>query len=337
MSGKEEGRTKINKDSLSRFSRRALLKRIIAIFVNFPEKPMRPIEIARSLDANPDSVRSIISRLNKKGIIKRVAKGFYQLNDKNKALSILEEKSVAIKVKSQGLCLGEFRFEEFLDIDSAVLEHSMISIRPHISIIRKLRQLGKKWSEKDKAQQVSIRGNGISLVVSKYTVRVYITSVTKAWPELIRILRNAGLSEGEIKLFLDLLTDKIRQNKARATVEIPVTSKIPDEVNFVIRTKVGDKELITRLSASHFPKELEISGHIDLVSNFISILAGVQHFSILEFIQANELIKINKKFGLLAQAFEQLAIALRENADRIREFIQAKQKEEKEDVSDMFT
>ncbi|MHA1617261.1 MAG: hypothetical protein ACTSX9_08165 [Candidatus Njordarchaeales archaeon] len=337
---------------------KAVYNRVLAVFVNLYPKPLRASEIAKLTGLNYNSVNTVIHRLYRLGILRRVARGLYELKSKELAIKLLERRSEIIskmrrsqrssrmvsssssgsrvssgssgvfvdsvvemsgEMIATGVAVDSWVswVRRFLDLDSQIFEHALIRFRVVRSISDKLRACYlSSVKDKDRAKQVSIRKRTFSLVISKHgSVRIYIKDPLSWVSELIDTLLRCGLERGEIMYFFQQLKDALP--KAKGSVEVPVVNRGLEILRDIkVETRVGDKVLLTRIVGSHFPLELETSGNIDLVINFLAALAGVQHFSVLEFLQAQELSEINRKFGLLAKGFEDLAKALRESVSK---------------------
>ena len=337
---------------------KATYNRILAIFVNFYPRILRISEISKITGINYNTVKTVVNRLYKQGLLIRRARGYYDLKNRELAVKLLEKRSISIPEKrfkrrlepkvseslsgsrvslryggvsggsgvemngemiATGVAVDSWVgwVRRFLDLDSQIFEHARISFRVLRSISDKIRgRFLDNIKVRDKAKQISVRGNSFTLVVSKYgSCRLFIRDPLSWISELVNFLIDAGLNQGEMLHFFQQLRDALP--RAKGSVEMPVINKSLEYFRDVkVETRVGDKVLITRIVGSHFPLELESAGNLDLVINFLAALAGVQHFSILEFLQAQELSEINRKFGLLAKGFEDLAKALRESVSK---------------------
>ena len=296
-----------------------ILRKVLAIFINTKgKKVLRPVEIAKMGKINHNSVRTAIRTLYKQKLLEKRGRGEYRLHDLERAIEymkVLQQKKLIYlggvprsPEEKTNSGMKEY-FRQFLDLESAFFEHGEIKFRVDHFVAEKLRGKSASIRSRDRAKQVSYATEAFSMVISKHGhIRMYLKN-PKTWlREFVEFMKKRGLDEYNIKYVLQQILNAMPN--AKVAVEMAVTNtKIPKGIT--IETKVGDKVLISRITGSHYPEELEIQGHLPLVDTFIAALASVQHFSVLEFIQANELTEINVKFNVLAKGFEKLAESLK--------------------------
>jgi len=328
------------KVTLSKVSRCNVTRRVLAIYLSHSNQALSAKDITRiARDLNINAVKVAIHRLYRKGFLKRIRRGYYFLVDKEKAILHLSNKGY--KRRSEPKVGGNFvtfhtdvsksnnvdgnavrRFyEKYLDLDSIILEHSRIRFGLKRSVAEKVR-VGREGKKGDKAGQVTIRRMSFTLVVSKYgRCRLYVLDPYRFLKEFLIFLASCGLTEQEIDYVLGQINIAIQH--ASATAEIPVVeSRLKNfrnmEIISEIKTKDGYKPLIkTKIVSSHFPLELEVNSvDFRLLMQFIGALTGQQHSVVLEYVQANELSEINKKFDVLAKGFSDLAETLRDLTKR---------------------
>jgi len=324
----------LNESNKSKFG--SVLKRVLAIFINHYPRELTALQVvglSRKWPLKYNSVRTAINRLYNLGFLVRTARGKYMLKDKEAAIKFLDgtrskrlihlrsrpkvDESINIfgyeVITDRGPGDNRFRgwFEQFLDLGSVCFEVGRVQFRVKKSISDRLR-VGFEVNSNDKARQVVVRLRGLTVIISKYgCVRLYLRDPASWFGDFVGFLRGQGLRENEVLYVLRQLVNMLP--KAKASCEIPV---VHDGLRLFkdlkIETRVGDKVLVSRICSSHLPLEVETSGDLDLVCNFLSALAAVQHFSVLEFVQASELHEIKTSFNTLAKSFEELAKALKQ-------------------------
>jgi len=286
------------------------------------KRALKPKEIAEIIKCNVSSVKTALRQLRINGIVRRTSKGCYILTDKQKAISILEDYEQInriylgrIPTSPQDESDLEGWFRRFVDVDSAIFEHARVKFRVDRFVTEKLRE-GCVYRPRDRAKQVSYSFRSFTMTVSLHgCVRINVKDPNTWLRDLISFLKSRGLDEKNIKYFLRQLLDALPSS--RVTVEVPL---VADNVATVLKgtyieTKLGDKPLVTRICASHFPNgELEITSDFMAVSTFLAALAGSQHFSMLEYAQLEKLNSIDKKFEFIASILEKLAKGLRDLA-----------------------
>lgn len=329
-----------------------LVRRVLSFFVHNSSRAWRPVEIYKMQSIDPlnyNSIRTAIRRLVQLGLIVRVRRGVYKLVDKRKALMLLNSQidsrqRLVPKVDRGFESIHTFNdksntvrewFGQFLDLESAIFEHAEVRFRVKRTIADKIRG-NFAVNVRDKAKQVVVRGDSFTLVVSKYgSCRLFLNNPYVWLTEFVRFLREKNLDENEVKYVLKMVLNSL--SDSQVAVEIPI---VRDSLrmfrNFTVETKVGGKTLIaTSIYSSHFPLELEVKGDFNAALGFISALSGVQHFSILEFIQAQQLQEINAKFNVLAEVFGKLADKMKDLAQTkvTLSYALSKQKEKEGDLS----
>ena len=320
-----------------------VIRRVLAIFINSHPKALSIKDIANQTNLKYDSIKTAIRRLYQKGFLIKIKRGYYKLLNKDEAILHLSNKRfrkrlipkvcepfhTAAQKSNTGSVVNSTNngynslrgwFEQFLDLSTAVFEVGRVKFRVKRSIGEKLRD-GCSVNVRDKAGQVTYRLKGLTIIVSKYgSVRLYLKDPASWFNEFISFLKGKGLSDVEVKYVLKQLLNSVP--RAHASVEIPVTYdalRIFKDWRIetrVLGVRVGDRVVVSRICGSHFPLEVEVSGDLDLVCNFLSALMGVQHFSVLEFLQVYELNEINRKFELVAKGFSDLAKTLKDLTKR---------------------
>lgn len=311
-----------------------ITRRTLAIFISTgPMHALRPCEIAKQMKEDYHAVYSAIRRLSKYGLIKKVSRGFrrvfYVLVDKDAALGYLDS-NVAL-LGGIPRSLGRWFFGDWLDLDRAVLEYvgpvSFVVDGYVTDVIRGfLEGQGCRVRRGDRAKQFSFACKSFSLKITVYgRVGFWIKSVD--WiSDFNDFLLNCGLDDANRAFVFRKVAEKVQGSSA--SIEIPVLSNdVPKGIT--IKTKAGDVSLVSRISGTHFPRELEVQGTFGLVQNFLTALAGSQHFSMLEWRQADTLDKINRVLQVLSKSYDRTARALESIAkESATTRFQAQQKDE---------
>jgi len=290
-------------------------RRAMAIFITAGTKrALKPCEIANQMKADYHAVYSAIRRFCKYGLIKKIRKGigrsFYLLANREAALEYLDS-NVAVLGGEPRSGLGSF-FGHWLDLGGAVLEYvgpvGFVVDGYVAGVIRGfLEGQGCGVRRGDRAKQLSYASNSFSLKISIYgRVGLWIKGVD--WvSDFNNFLVSCGLDDENRAFVFRRVAERVQGS--RTSVEVPVLSDdVPKGV--AIKTKVGDVSLVSRISGSHFPKELEVQGTFGAVQNFLTALAGSQHFSMLEWVQADRLDKITRVVEVLRESFDRTAKAL---------------------------
>lgn len=308
-----------------------ITRRTLAIFISAGlNHALRVCEIADSLRGDYHAVYSAIRRYSKYGFIKKVNKGFrrvfYVLVDKEAALDYLDS-NIAVLGGVPRSGLGSF-FGDWLDLGGAVLEYvGPVGFVVDGYVASKIRGflegLGCRVRRGDRAKQLSYACNSFSLRISVHgRVGLWIKSVD--WvSDFNDFLVGCGLDDANRAFVFRKVAERVQGS--RTSVEVPVLSDdVPKGVT--IKTKVGDVSLVSRISGSHFPKELEVQGTFGAVQNFLTALAGSQHFSMLEWLQADRLDKIRQALDILGTSYDRTARILESLANEsITNKIQAQQ------------
>jgi len=289
-------------------------RRTLAVFVSVGAKhALRPCEIAYQIKEDYHAVYSAIRRFCKHKFVKRIrrrfGKTYYILADKEAALEYLESNLAILGGIPRSL--SRF-FRGWLDLDRAVLEHvgpvSFVVDGYITDVIRGfLKRRGRRVRRGDRAKQLSFPFQSFSLKISVHgRVGFWIKSLD--WiSDFNDFLIACGLDDANRAFVFRKIAEKVQ--RSNASVEIPVLS---DDVpkGITIKTKAGDASLVSRISSTHFPRELEVRGTFGAVQNFLTALAGSQHFSMLEWLQADRLDKINRVLHVLSKSYDRTARAL---------------------------
>lgn len=287
-------------------------RRVLAVFINEgPRHALRVCQIAKSIKADYYAVYSAIRRFCKYGFVKKRRKGFgktyYVLADKEAALEYLGSDRSDLAFFGQ---VPTSPFVDWGDLGRAFYEGGPTRFRVDGYVCGEVRGylegLGNRASSRDRSGQLSFACESFSLVITKGGhVTLWIKS--REWiRDFFDFLVGCGLDEGNRAHVFRKLAERISDTRVR--VEAPVLSD--DVPKVTIETRVGDERLVSRICSSHYPKELEVSGSFGVVQNFLSALAGVQHFSTLEWVQADRLEKILRVMQLEARAHERVAEAI---------------------------
>jgi len=303
-------------------------RRTIAVFINAgPNHALRVCEIADWMNEDYHAVYSAIRRFYKYRFIKKIrrdfGRSFYLLADREAALEYLDANFAVLGgIPRSGL--GSF-FGDWIDWDRAVLEGGVVRFNVDGFVCGRIRSFmggDDRAHVRDRAQQLSYACGSFSLNVSRHGfVTLWVKSPN--WvSDFFGFLNACGLDEGNRAHVFRKLAEKIHDG--RVSVEAPVLSN--DAPKVTIETKVGDQTLVSRICSSHFPRELEVSGSFGAVQNFLSALAGSQHFSMLEWLQADRLDKIRQALDILRTSYDRTARALESLANEsIANKIQAQQ------------
>jgi hypothetical protein len=231
---------------------------------------------------------------------------FYILKDKDAALEYLGHSDLAFL---GGVPRSGSAFVDWVDLGRAVVECGAVRFRVDGFVCGKIRGYLEGVSKagfSDRSKQLSFACKSFSLVITRHG---YITLWIKSqeWPrDFLGFLVDCGLDEGNRAHVFRKLAEKI--NDAQVKVEAPVL--IDSVPKVTLETKVGDEKLVSRIASSHYARELEVSGAFGPVQNFLAALAGSQHFSMLEWVQADKLDKILRVMQLEARAHERVAEAI---------------------------
>lgn len=277
--------------------------RVLAIFINTFPRALGPRDIANITGMNYNSVKSAIRRLTQLGFLKKIDRGLYVLVDRDRAVAFLSAKTseckkfedkvrkVQGKVPPKGpapflLSPGLRQFiEQFIDVESAVVEDINVPFRVKRTVAEKLRR-GHPVKENDKARQVVIRHGSVTMVVSEYgSVRLFFSDPNTFLRDLIEILKKQGLTEEEMGHFFMQLSRNL--HKSNMSIEVPILDReLAKMRGSYIESRCGPlPPLITKVVGSHWHAELEIRGPAIAAMNFFHMLAAVQHFSMPEFLQ----------------------------------------------------
>jgi len=304
---RQEGRNGWEQTKASNVTRRTL-----AIFINAGTKhALKPCEIAKQINEDYHAVYSAIRRFCKYGFVKSVRRvigrrvvSFYILNDKAAALEYMGHSDLAF--------LGgvpRSPFMDWVDLGRAVFESGAVRFMVDGFVCDRIRSFlggSVRARSRDRAQQLSYGCSSFSLNISRYGCATLWVKTGDWISDFLDFLVNCGLDEGNRVHVFRKMAENL--SDAQVSVEAPVLSRDVPEVT--IKTKVGDETLLSRICGSHFPKELEVSGSLGPVQNFLSALAGAQHFSMLEWIQADRLDKITRAVEVLIETFDRTAKAL---------------------------
>ena len=289
------------------------------------KRSLKAKEIAQLTQTNVNSVKTVLRNLYYQNLVIKTSPGNYILaNEKAKQIAkqIIDQDYTQTKRFKLGrvprsfgnlnpLNVGEF-FKRFFDLNSAVFEFGMVKFRVDRYVADKLRS-GCSFSRGDRAKQVSFACESFSCVISKHGhIRLHLKNPNTWLRDFVKWLKSKGLDDYNVRYVLSQLLNQGVPN-AEVSVEVPIVDeRVKSLKESVIETKVGDKVIVSRICASHFPIEMETRGDFDMVGNFLAALAGAQHFSALEYLQAEKLTSIDKKFGIIASKFEELAKALKQ-------------------------
>ncbi len=289
-----------------------ITRRTLAVFINAgPNHALRVCEIADRLKEDYHAVYSAIRRFRKYGFVKpvkrRVGKkvlSFYILSDKAAALEYMGSSDLA---SLGGVPRSPFR--DWVDLGRAVYEVGATRFRVDEYVCDRIRdylESLEKIESRDRAKQLSFACRSFSLVITRHG---HVTLWTKSlgWlGDFLDFLVSCGLDEGSRAHVFRKLAEKI--NDTQVKVEAPV---LRDDVpKVIIETRVGDEKLVSRIASSHYAREIEVSGAFGPVQNFLTALAGSQHFSMLEWVQADKLGRILRVMLLEARAHERVAEAI---------------------------
>lgn len=289
-----------------------ITRRVLAIFINEGTgQALRVCQIAERVKADYQAVYSAIRRFLKHGFLKSVRRmvgkqllSFYILSDKAAALEYLGSSDLAF--------LGEVPrspFVDWVDLGRAVYECGATRFRVDGFICTKIRGYLEGFSEagsRDRSGQLSFACESFSLTITKHG-HVTLWSKNLGWVgDFLDFLVSCGLDEGNRAHVFRKLAEKI--NDTEVKFEAPVLSD--DVPKVTIETRVGNEKLVSRIVSSHYARELEVSGALGPVQNFLVTLAGSQHFSMLEWVQADKLEKILRVMQLEAKAHERVAEAI---------------------------
>lgn len=309
-----------------------ITRRTLAVFISAGTKhALRVCEIADSLQRDYHAVYSAIRRFCKHKFVKRIrrrfGKTYYILADKEAALEYLESNLAILGGIPRSL--SQF-FGDWLDLDRAVLEYvgavSFVVDGYVTDVIRNFLQgEGRRVRRGDRAKQLSFACKSFSLKITVHgRVGLWIKSIN--WiRDLNDFLLSCGLDDVNRAFIFRKVAEKVQGSSA--SIEVPVLSNdVPKGIT--IKTKAGDVSLVSRISGTHFPRELEVQGTFGLVQNFLTALAGSQHFSMLEWLQADSLGKIHRVLQVLSESYDRTARALESVAkESVASKLEAQQEE----------
>jgi len=313
LSHTEEGKPLARERSESAKQRASnITRRVLAIFINQgTSRALKVCQIVAWMKADYDAVYSAIRRFCKHGFVKSVKKmvgnrvlNLYVLSDKATALEYLGFSDLAFLGK-----VPRSPFKDWVDLGQAFYEGGPTGFRVDGYVCGRIRGylegLGKAGSG-DRSRQLSFACESFSLVITRHGhVRLWIKS-RDGIGDFFDFLVSCGLDDGNRAHVFRKLAEKI--NDTKVTVEAPVLND--DISKITIETKVGNERLVSRICGSHFPRELEVSGAFGAVQNFFAALAGAQHFSMLEWVQADRLDRVLRAMLMEARAHERVAEAI---------------------------
>jgi len=289
-----------------------ITRRVLAIFINQGTRhALRVCQIATWMKADYHAVYSAIRRFCKHGFVKSVRK---MVGNRVLSLYILSDKATALEYLgfSDLAFLGgvpRSPFVDWVDLGRAFYEGGPTGFRVDGYVCSKIRGYLEglaKASSRDRSRQLSFACESFSLVITRHGhVRLWVKS-RDGIGDFFDFLVSCSLDQGNRAHVFRKLAEKI--NDTRVTVEAPVLND--DVPKITIETKVGNERLVSRICGSHFPRELEVSGSFGAVQNFLAALAGAQHFSMLEWVQADRLDRILRAMLLEARAHEKVAEAI---------------------------
>lgn len=278
------------------------IDRVIAIFLNRKEPSLSPKDVFRIIklstikkdrDHEYHGVYSAIRQLLKEGIISKSARrGRFTLKDRDKALHRLSQGKkdfVFLDPLSTppNLELRDY-FLRFMDMERAILERVRIEIRVDGYTCKAVRDFlmmqGIQYKKGDRRKSLSWSDGDISFVVSKTGWMQFWLKGQMWHTQLLRVLQQTGMKEASVVDVFRAISYKLPQSDMSVEVPLKVLrSDLPKE--WTAETKVGDKTIVSRISSSHFPAELEMQGFAPVVMSFLNSLAAVQHFSPLDILQ----------------------------------------------------
>lgn len=276
--------------------------------------------LLRTSNVKQTSVRSAIQKLFDKGLLNRSGRGGYYLPDKKDADKYISEKiyllgrlpSWSPKVAVEGW----WDTGRWLDLAEAVIEHAKIPdfrvdsydykmIRSYLSKVSKV-------SRGDRAGWLSHTESSFGFSISKKgSVKLFLHSLDYV-DDVSKFLSECGLTDVRKRLFFDRLYSM--SSNANVSVEMNVLldrKNLPEK--FVVETQVGNEIIWSRINYSGGNAELETSGGLGLVHNFLNHLGSIQHSAAIEYLQAKSLSSIDDSVNRLVNAFEKIAEEVRKS------------------------
>ncbi|MEM2905721.1 MAG: winged helix-turn-helix domain-containing protein [Candidatus Bathyarchaeia archaeon] len=278
---------------------RGAYRKILELLKASPD-PLFPCEIAEKTKLNRSSVRKYVRNLWIKGLIFQAYLHGPYADSPQKLRYPLSHSGQLLRSA----------FEEFLDLKRLRLESGRVRFRVEKSTADRLRayivvRYGVEPGSRDPAGQVSFRHDWTLTVCRNGAVWLHYKSpwFLKSLPEW---LDQAGLDEAHRDRFLHSLTSALEG--LEGTAEIPLLFDGRGLKGVKVCTSVGERDVITsRVNFSgHHQGELSVSGQLLSVFHFLGILAGQQHFSPLEFLQAVALLNLDRRFEAIAAGYEAL-------------------------------
>lgn len=298
---------------------RGLKKHIIAALLKHGE--ISPSDFAKRNNYKVSSVTAAFNRLYREGLIylkrKHGKHSIYALNQ-DKAREYISKTYCNL---GGGARSPNF-FGRFLDLEGAVFVGQRVDVDLDGFQAGLLRGCGlfSGGGNRDRAGQVSYCCREFSLVLSRHGHLRIDFKVPDLGP-FVEFLKSCGFDDFNVQVVLERVLMKL--DVSRMEVEVPLKHRV--EGRFKVETRLGDKYLAVSNVRSHFPGgELEVKGSALLVQNFISVLAGVQHFSMLEYAQLQESQKYNENMIKIFTALTNLVNELKEDRSREQNIMSCK-------------
>jgi len=304
---------------------------IIADLLKFNE--ISPADFIKKHNYKAQSVYSAFRALKYEGIIyisrKHGRNTLYKINREKAKEYLTSQPKILFNLGGGPRTPGFSVFRRLLDLDSVVFVGQWVGVDLDGFQADLLRGSGlfSGGGRRDRACQVSYSQREFSLTLSKHGfLRVYFKS-PDAVGAFVGFLKRVGFDDFNVQVVLERILAKL--DRSHVEVEIPVKG---DMAEFKVETRVGDCYLVSSFVKSHFPRgEIEVKGSALLVQNFISVLAGVQHFSVLDYAIFSEISKLNKSFLTVARGLRDVVDALEKSAKiEVSENTNSEKKEKRE-------
>lgn len=310
--------------------------RVLSVYIAQGENRVLGVkDVWRRVNPDPEhiefkyeTVRAAIRNLHRQNLLSKspLGTGGYFLPDRRRAEAYRERKTGTIGLTTwvpRAAGEGWFDAGRWLDLAGAVVEHGRIpDFRVDSFDCERIREFLSRvsgFSKRDRAGWLSYSSqSSFGLSISKKgVVRLFVHSLQYV-DDVSVFLSECGLSDVRKRLFFERFF--ARCGEAKVSVEMNVLAsreELPD--SFVVETQVGGDVIRSRLNYSGGNSELETSGALAPAHNFLLHLAGVQHGTAVEYLQAKTLAEIRDKFDIMATALENAARELRKSRDTEKE------------------
>lgn len=290
--------------------------RVLAVYISHGiNKVLMPKQVwlllSKTSNVKHESVRSAIQNLYRQRLLSKSNRAGYYMPDK-KAADHYITKSLGMlgilpRWPPKASVEGWFDAGKWLDLAGAIVENARI---PNFrvdsydnNLIRVFLSKKSNVSKRDRAAWLSHVEPSFSMNITKKGSIMLILHSLDYVDNISRFLSECGLSDVRKHLFFDRFYSTCKNAKVSVEMNILANKKDLPQI-FEAKTYFGDAMIRTRLNHSGGNAELEISGGLAPVHNFLNHLAGLQHNSASDYLQTKHLASIDSKFSLIVDALE---------------------------------